>query len=126
MVTANMAVVRILSWQVIWYVATSRLLAATYSRLFWIRYTAEGTITFTVSMGCLMMVRSRALHHLATLLSSSFQTRPRQVMSLTSSAMKTAVVEMNMSPGLVLAYLMLSPNMAFCPVSVTRLIYFNV
>ena len=72
-------------------------------------------------MGCLMMVLSRALHHLATLLSSSFQTRPRQVMSLTSSAMKTAVVEMNMSPGLVLAYLMLSPNMAFCPVSVTRL-----
>ena len=68
-----------------------------------------------------MMVRSRELHHLATLLSSSFQTRPRQVMSLTSSAMKTAVVEMNMSPGLVLAYLMLSPNMAFCPVSVTRL-----
>ena len=52
-----------------------------------------------------MMVLSSAAHHLATLLSSSFQTSPRQVTSLTSSAMNTAVVEMNMSPGLVLAYL---------------------
>ena len=34
-------------------------------------------------------------------LSSEFQTSPRQVTNLTSSARKTAVVEMNMSPGLI-------------------------
>ena len=60
-------------------------------------------LTFNVSSGCLMMVLSSAAHHLATLLSSSFQTSPRQVTSLTSSAMNTAVVEMNMSPGRVRA-----------------------
>ena len=81
--------------------------------------------------------------YLPTSLSSEFQTSPRQVTSLTSSARKTAVVEMNMSPGLiswwlwcplfnssyvciadlhlVLAYRMDRPNTAFCPVSVTRL-----
>ena len=70
-----------------------------------------------------MIVLSMADHHLVTLLSSSFHTRPRQVTSFTSSAMNTAVVDMNISPGLVLAYLILSPNMAFCPVSVTKLQY---
>ena len=82
--------------------------------------------TFKVSRGCLMMVLSRVVHHLVTLLSSSFQTSPRQVTSFTSSAMNTAVVEMNMSPGLVLAYLMLSPSIAFCTVRVTRLMYFRL
>ena len=38
--------------------------------------------------------------YLPTSLSSEFQTSPRQVTNLTSSARKTAVVEMNMSPGL--------------------------
>ena len=70
-------------------------------------------LTFKVSIGCLMIVLSRHAHHLETL-------------SFTSSAMKTAVVEMNMSPGRVLAYLMLSPSIAFYPVSVTRLMYFRV
>ena len=83
-------------------------------------------LTFKVSIGCLMIVLSRHAHHLERLLSSSFHTSPRQVISFTSSAMKTAVVEMNMSPGRVLAYLMLSPSIAFYPVSVTRLMYFRV
>ena len=68
-----------------------------------------------------MMVLSRVLHHLVTLLSSSFLTNPRQVTSFTGSAVNTAVVEMNMSPGLVLVYLLLSPNIANCTVRVTRL-----
>jgi hypothetical protein len=37
------------------------------------------------------------------------------------SAIKTAVVDMNMSPGLVLANRILNPSRAFCPVKVTRL-----
>ena len=61
------------------------------------------SFTFTVSIGCFIIVLSSAVHHLLRLLSSLFQTRPRQVTSFTNSAMKTAVVEMNMSPGLVLA-----------------------
>merc|ERR1719447_1113680 len=71
------------------------------------------------------MVECREFHHLPTSLSSEFQTSPRQVNNLTSSARKTAVVDMNMSPGLVLAYRMDRPSTAFCPVSVTKLRYFS-
>ena len=82
--------------------------------------------TFTVSHGCLMMVLSSALHHWLKLLSSAFQTNPKQVTSFNNSAKNTAVVEMNMSPGLVRAYRMDSPKTAFWPVRVTRLRYLGL
>ena len=51
------------------------------------------------------MVEWSAAHHLLTDLSSAFHTSPRQVTSFTTSARNTAVVEMNMSPGLVVVVL---------------------
>ena len=77
-------------------------------------------------MGCLMMVLSRALHHWLKLLFSAFQTNPKQVNSFTSSARNTAVVEMNMSPGLVRAYRIDKPSTAFWPVRVIRLRYLGL
>ena len=46
----------------------------------------------------------------------------RHAMVLNTSAITTAVVEKNMSPGRVLAYLMMRISVAFCTVKTTRLV----
>ena len=51
-VTVKKAVVSSLSWYATWQVAASRCDVATYSKLFWIRYSSAGTPTRSVSRHC--------------------------------------------------------------------------
>ena len=108
-----------------WNVAASRLVSATYRRLFCSVYTMDGMEIFRQSIGCWNMFSFMWAINRRTLAPSWKKMMTRQLENLRNSAEMTADVAMNMSPSRVRTKRMTKMSIAFCSVSKTRLTYFS-